>query len=172
MEEEWRWIRGYEGKYEVSNLGRVRSHNFLQPKPLTLYANRAGYLIADIRPRRPAQTRLVNRLVAIHFLTNPKGLPIVNHKDSNRKNNRISNLEWVTNQENVIHAYRAGRMTPPTPWKVEQSVTAKLTRYDVLMIRKEYKRGINRLIDFAVIYGVSDHAISAVVRRASWKHVQ
>lgn len=105
--EEWRPIEGYE-YYEVSNLGRVRSwidnrwrrRNI--PKILSLYKLSKGYLGVSLNSApRVSKTTKVHRLVAKAFIPNPNNLPMVNHKDENKTNNCVSNLEWCTNEYNL-----------------------------------------------------------------------
>lgn len=100
----WKDIEGYEGRFQVSTWGRirnVRTHNILTP-----YKNEKGYLKVYLPKggKRRAKFR-INRLVAQAFIPNPYGLPQVNHKDGNKENNSITNLEWVTNQDNQTHAW-------------------------------------------------------------------
>ena len=103
MTELWKDIDGFEGKYQVSSWGRVRNLN--TNKILTPYENSKGYLKVGLHlkgHKSPVKKR-VNRLVAIAFIPNPYELPQVNHKDGNKQNNSISNLEWCTNRQNAIH---------------------------------------------------------------------
>lgn len=108
MEEIWKDVPGYKGRYKVSNMGRVkslRSFNVRQQK----YIDRekilkcsccGGYLV--LRNKR------VHRIVAELFIPNPNNKPCVNHIDGDKKNNRVDNLEWVTYGENNLHAYKTG----------------------------------------------------------------
>ena len=106
MEEIWKPIDKYEG-YEVSNLGRIKSYkvdkvNGIIMKP---YKDTKGYLQIDIsldgRKRNNRVHLLVHRLVATAFIPNINNLPQVNHKDENKENNRVENLEWCTNEYNI-----------------------------------------------------------------------
>lgn len=111
MVEEWRPIKGYEGLYEVSSLGRVKSLNYGRSKgvikELSLGATSSGYYQATLcrqggKPRR----FLVHRLVAKAFIENPLELPEVNHIDENPSNNCVDNLEWCTRSQNINHGSR------------------------------------------------------------------
>lgn len=90
---------------EVSNYGRIKRMNY------SIYEgslNGGGYFETEINRKH----HLVHRMVATIFLDNPKNLPIINHKDGNKKNNHVSNLEWCTYQENSIHAFKTGLNIP------------------------------------------------------------
>lgn len=118
MEEIWRDIEGYEGIYRVSNLGRVKSlarNIYLHEWPMPLkerilkpYPNKKGYLGIDLRKDNKRKCPRVHRLVAQAFITNPENKPQVNHKDCNKTNNKVDNLEWCNNSENQIHAWANG----------------------------------------------------------------
>lgn len=109
MEEIWKDVVGYEGFYEVSNLGRVRSLREHVPKGkiLTPFDN-GGYDRVTFRINYKQKNLLVHRLVAKAFIPNPCNKEVVNHKDGNKKNNCVSNLEWVTKEENTVHAIALG----------------------------------------------------------------
>lgn len=105
--EEWKSIEGYE-YYEVSNLGRVRSwinnkwNKRNTPKLLSLHRLSKGYLgVSLCSAPNTSKTMKVHRLVAKAFIPNPSNLPIVNHKDEDKTNNCVSNLEWCTNNYNL-----------------------------------------------------------------------
>lgn len=99
----WKDIKDYEGLYQVSNMGRVRSNSGL----LHLNTNTYGYKHITLSKDNAQKTVLVHRLVASAFVCNPLGLPQVNHKDGNKNNNAFGNLEWVTQKENNHHAIKA-----------------------------------------------------------------
>ena len=103
--EQWAEIPGTEGRYAVSNLGRVRNAQ----TGTTLKAGRlnSGYAKVDLYFGGAKCTKTVHRLAAAAFVPNPSGKPEVNHKDSVRLNNGAHNLEWATRVENLDHARRA-----------------------------------------------------------------
>lgn len=108
MTEEWRDIKGYEGLYQISNLGRVKvlekrnvSWGINRKKTVpehikTINIAKNGYYMVDLFKEHYRKRVYVHRLVAEAFIPNPCNLPCINHKDENRSNNDISNLEWCT----------------------------------------------------------------------------
>lgn len=106
--EVWKDVAGYEGLYQVSNFGRVKSLNFDgsgEERIMRPY-NVHGYLRVRIFKNCTKQSIGVHRLVALAFIPNPNNFAIVNHIDGNKLNNNAKNLEWCTNSMNLIHAYR------------------------------------------------------------------
>lgn len=109
--EEWRAIEGYEGKYEVSNTGKVRNLNYRnqgRTREFKKSLNDWGYEFVHIYSNGHTKKHMVNVLVARAFIPNPENKPQVNHKDGNKRNNCVSNLEWATQSENMLHAYKTG----------------------------------------------------------------
>ena len=107
MREEWRDIKGYEGKYMVSNLGRVKSLNYSNTGKegiLNARDNGKGYLRVILWKDGKDKKYRINRLVAQAFIPNPDNLPEVNHKDEDKTNNRVENLEWCSRQYNVEYS--------------------------------------------------------------------
>lgn len=105
--EVWKPIDGYGGKYLVSNLGRVMNHKRKTIKTANKTWNE--YYRVELWSNNRGKKHLVHRLVASAFIPNPYQKLEVNHKDHNRLNNSVSNLEWATNSENQKHRYEAGR---------------------------------------------------------------
>jgi hypothetical protein len=100
LKEEWKDINGYEGLYQVSNYGRVK--NLKTGKILKQSPNTVGYLKVGLSKEGKQKTLLVHRLVADAFIPNPDKKPHVDHADGNKENNCISNLGWVTLQDNLL----------------------------------------------------------------------
>lgn len=114
----WKPVVGYEGLYEVSNTGKVRSLERITTvgrrgigKELKQYLLPCGYLDVSLSNSGKIKHKRVHRLVADAFCENPDGKGEVNHKDGNKQNNSACNLEWCTNSENMIHAYQQGLQT-------------------------------------------------------------
>lgn len=114
MEKElWADIKGYEGIYEVSSHGNLRSHyphNFREGDVLRSY-NHNGYRRVHLCKDGKLEKFLVHRLVAEAFIPNPENKPYINHIDGNRHNNHVENLEWCTNRENIVHAVKMGTVS-------------------------------------------------------------
>lgn len=99
INENWKPVKGYEGLYEVSDLGNVRSLNYKKTGDVRLMhpaKNKDGYLHLGLRKDGEYRQYGVHRIVAEAFIPNPDNLPQVNHKDENPLNNNVSNLEWCT----------------------------------------------------------------------------
>ena len=116
MNEIWLPVKDYEGLYEVSNLGNVRSLKRKTTSGKMLITSpdrkRNGYLKLTLSKNDVQKNVLVHRLVACAFIPNPKQLKEVNHKDGNKMNNCVDNLEWVTREENTSHAIKTGLRKP------------------------------------------------------------
>lgn len=101
--EMWKPISGYEGLYEVSNFGRVKSLKFGKEKILTP-GNYKGYLSVQLCKDGKRKMMRVHRLVAEAFIPNPNKLETVNHKDEDKTNNSANNLEWMSSVDNVAYS--------------------------------------------------------------------
>lgn len=129
--EEWKPVVGYEGLYEVSSSGNVRSVNHVtngvcvSSKELKPYMSDRYYRVKLYKDGKP-KMMMVHRLVAQAFIDNPSKLPQVNHINGDKTNNFASNLEWCTASDNQKHAYRTGLKNPED--------TVKHTRKKVLQL--------------------------------------
>jgi len=119
--EQWKDIPDYEGYYQISNLGRVKSLEktliingkkcVYKPLIKKSHISKRGYYEIGLCKNRLGIKKKIHRLIAISFIDNPKNNPQVNHIDGNRLNNRISNLEWVNNRENACHRVKSSNWT-------------------------------------------------------------
>ena len=158
-------VCGYEGLYKVDENGNVFSVR--NNKLLKRMMFPSGYEYVHLCNGK-GKTKLfrVHRLVAEAFIPNPNDLPQVNHKDGNKLNNSVENLEWCTNLENMRHSVETGLRNI----KGENNPSAKLTVKDVINIRKEY---IPKSKEFGTValarkYGVTNVMIGKIIRNECW----
>jgi hypothetical protein len=181
MREIWRDISGYEGSYQVSNFGRVKS--LFRSKIITsikrtclihykgkiknLTPDTKGYVRVRLSDGRYNQkTFKVHRLVALAFISNPFKKSDINHKDCNKVNNHVKNLEWCTKIENIKHARQHGRFQRP---KCENNHNAKLSNKQVKSIKKYLEKNKWGLVtQLAKQYHVSRNTISDIKHNRSW----
>lgn len=126
MNEIWRDIRGYDGKYKISNFGNVMSFaRCKHGKRLVNRKHNMGYRRVILSINCKTEDFLIHRLVANEFIPNYECKPYVNHMDGNKSNNTVDNLEWATASENNSHAYKIGLSKMPL---------TKLTMSEVMSI--------------------------------------
>lgn len=138
--EEWRDIENYEGLYQVSNLGRVKSLDYNHTKHekiLKLLKNTKGYLFVILYKEGKKKNYLSHRLVAEAFIPNPNNLPMINHKDENPLNNCVANLEWCDSKYNNNYGTRITKAVSNTDYqsiseklKNRQDLSKKIYQYD------------------------------------------
>lgn len=136
MEEIWKPIPGFEGFYEVSNLGRfqsLRSNSAFResPRALKLKLHHDGYLRVRLSKENKKYTPIAHRIVASVFIHNSESKPHVNHINSVRIDNRVENLEWVTPKENIQHAIKQGRFKFMTENLLKNRKNRKTAMYSV-----------------------------------------
>lgn len=191
QEEIWKDIQGYEGIYQVSSLGRVKSlprenryFNSLAGKEcvrhykeriMKLKKNRGGYMTAHLRDEENGKEDwpTVHRLVATAFIPNPNEKPTINHKDGIKVNNFLENLEWATWSENTRHAHDNGlakSVIAKYAKKGSDHPQSKLKESDILDIRKKRQEGMT-LASIASEYGVYFSLIHKICTGEAWKHV-
>lgn len=182
VREIWKDVVGYEGYYAVSNFGRVKSfsrmvwtgrkHNKRKERILRQKINKYGYLLVAPQVGKIRKYSFVHTLVAKAFIKNPENKNQVNHKWGNKKDNRPSELEWMTAKENSNHAISIGIDSVVG----ESNGRAKLTEDQVREIRLRYVCGsANRSRSREILskeFGVSKSIISRVAWGDSWKHVE
>lgn len=165
----WKPIAGYEGLYEVSSHGRVRSiieDRNRRRRELKAFNSGYGYVVISLTGRLGLKRHFVHRLVAAAFIPNPLGLPAVNHIDACKTNNQVENLEWVTLAENNRHAARMG-ITP----RGSKHHYAKLDEAKVVDMRKRHRMG-ETLRGLAAAFDTSFTNVFHVVNFQTWKHVK
>lgn len=187
-EEIWKNIPDYEGYYQISNLGKVRSlTRVVKNKNKWDKINGTMIILGKLKEiqKRPNKRTFISlykngsqklfsiyRLIAIAFLPNPNNKPCINHKDGNPENNNINNLEWCTYSENTIHAYK-NKLFPNDQNVGEKNGRAILRNIDVINIRLilNEMNGINehKYNDLAKIYKVSRTTIYRIDKRTHWK---
>lgn len=173
----WKPVVGYEGLYEVSNLGRVRNlPRFVNSKNGSLalkrgrilgqHTTKKGYVEARLSNLGKTKTFRVNRLVCEAFRgPAPIGCEAA-HLDGSRNNNASENLCWKTPLENAADKRRHG-----TKLEGETAYLTKLTEAEVLAIRAKYVPRYGALTELGREYGVTNAAILAIVQRKNWKHI-
>lgn len=173
----WNKIVGYEGVYEVSNFGSVKSlervvqnsttaSGFMKVKGM-LINSRMGkdYINITLTRFGKKNTFNIHRLVAIAFLENPENLPFVNHKDGNKLNNLLDNLEWSTEKENTRHAYSTGLI--PSGSSSHYAKLDERSVAEIIFINKTTKLTYSLI---GKLFGVCPESVSNMCRGKSWKH--
>jgi len=170
--EEWKDISEFEG-YEVSNFGNIRSINrtcvgrpgVTKGKLLKPFINRRGYLEVNLFENSKSTPKIIHRLVAKAFIPNLENKPQVNHIDGNKLNNRVDNLEWMSNSENQKHAYSLGLQ----PTKAgEKNGRATLTNDTVTILKELYNSG-KSVKEVAKVMNISLSKIRQIIYGSSWK---
>lgn len=166
----WKDIPEFDGRYQISNFGRIKSIKHLRSTSaikemiLVTQINRLGYERVRLFKNIRNISFSIHRLVAAAFISNPLKLREVNHKDSNKSNNNVANLEWATRSTNVKHAYDSGVKSKPQGLR---NGRARLTEEQVLHIRKgEYSP-----TEYIKMYGVCRSTVNYIIAGKLWKHI-
>jgi hypothetical protein len=184
--EVWKDIPGFEGRYQASTLGRIKS--------LSRYAlfKRCGRLVKKkisgsvLKPLLNKQKgyyyvslgrgfkKPIHRFVALTFLGPPNGL-CVNHKNLNKLDNSLSNLEYLTSKENIIHACEKGAFNNlkknfSKKYRGQGNPNSKLSESDILVILKLLDKNVSRLV-LSTIFRVTPECISGIKHKKTWKHL-
>lgn len=179
MKEEWKWIPDWEKLYMVSNKGRVRSVGREIPMPRGGIRNKPGHIMLPQKAHnnylriglcRNGKRRFfsVHYLVLLAFVGPPPPGYECNHKNGDKANNRLDNLEWMTRSENMAHAFdtqlRAGR-------KGEANHFSRLTEAQVLSIRRLYAAGGESHRTLAARFNVAYSNVANIIHRRTWAHI-
>tara|TARA_R110000765_G_scaffold421407_1_gene527545 strand:+ start:240 stop:791 length:552 start_codon:yes stop_codon:yes gene_type:complete len=172
-------VKGYEGLYEVSTYGNVKS---LPKEKLTQWGLRVtrerilkvdtyhpkGYRFVTLIKNGIRKSHSVHRLVATAFIPNPENYPQLNHKDTIKDNNVVDNLEWCNNSHNQLHAFKYGLNKPN---KGEAHGMSKVTEEDVFKIREFHQRYQISNRNLGLIFNITKHHVQQIVSRTTWKHI-
>lgn len=170
MLEIWKDVVGFEGKYFVSNHGRLKSLNgkFTKKYPdgyiTTGTIDSLNYRVVTLRDHGRIRKDRIHRLVALAFIERVEGKNYVNHIDGDGLNNHVSNLEWCTHKENIRHAINTGLFDT----KGEKHFNSKLTKDKVLEMRRLYfKEGLTQK-EIAEKFGVCRRQAGDVINGVNW----
>lgn len=173
--EEWKPVKGYEGRYEVSNLGRVRSvdrivlgqngnSRHIKGKYKSTHLSNTGYYICDLYKENKRKNVLLHRMVAEAFIPNEDNLPCVNHIDSNRRNCISDNLEWCTQSYNIKYSFDTTDRKSKMNWK---SGRDNKNSKPVLMYSKDgmFIKRFDCICDAERELGISNSGIVACLKK-------
>jgi len=180
MEEIWKDIIGYEGLYEISNLGNVMAKEKTVPnvngtrimertlpkRLLKPQSDRYGYFKVNLYRHSKMTAKTIHRLVGVAFIPNPENKPCINHIDYNKGNNFIENLEWCDHEYNYNHSKDRIKKSMKSG---ENHHTTTLTNEQVIEIKK--LKGIKRNFEIAIMFGVSQPLICDIMKGKKWKYV-
>lgn len=177
INEFWSPIKGYEGLYEISNWGRIKSlekiivysngRKYLYEEKILKLNPSNGYRTISLVKDKVKQTHMVHRLVASAFKENPFNKPFVNHEDGDRSNNYYLNLNWSTNSENQLHSYNVlGNKSV----RGENNGSSKLNSGDITAIRYLCSTGVSQTL-VGNRFGICQEAVRKIINRITWAHV-
>jgi len=152
---------GFEGIYWIDEDGHIFNRHGRCLKPTK---DSSGYLQVNLKSKSTS----IHRLVAQQFIPNPLGLETVNHIDGNKLNNHISNLEWMTREDNIKHGHQNNLIKYNFG---EDNGQTKLTKELVLEIREKYASGNYSYTKLGFEYGVERTTIYKIIKRKNWKHI-
>jgi len=181
--EEWRAVAGYEGRYEVSDWGRVRSLDFYTRRGYGTHMDiragrirktcflKAGYEIVSLKKDGVSKRHYVHRLAAEAFI-GTSSLE-VNHRDGNKANNRLQNLEYVTRQENVDHSIRIGTYHRNHTWahsRGQNNHNSKITECEATKVTEMMACGFNTR-QISEMTGISVRIVEQIHSGKTWRHI-
>lgn len=160
MEEIWKDIKGYDGLYQISNFGMVKSVRYNTNKILSVIHNTiTGYNSVGLCYKNRRETMYIHRAIALAFIENPTNKPHINHKNGVRDDNDINNLEWVTSSENHKHKYDV------LGYKQHRR---KHTEEEVLKIRGMYRNSKISQIKLVEIFNSNKATINKILKNKAY----
>lgn len=161
----WKTIKDFQG-YKISNKGRLLNKKNI----ITIgWDGNKGYRIIRLCSNGIRKMKKMHRLVAEAFIHNPHNYPQINHKDCNKQNNQIENLEWCTQSQNVKHAYDSGLINMPDN-RGEKCGTAKLNEMQVRVIKR--LRGDMKHHEIAALFpNCSRYMVLLILKGKTWGHI-
>lgn len=166
--EKWKEIPDYEEMYAVSNCGKVKSLRFGRTLKPSLHSG-TGYSRVSLCKQGMCKVHYIHQLVAKLFLTRKANNLEVNHIDGNKTNNKVTNLEWVTHHENVLHSHKLG-INKKNQVRGSRTGSAKLNEKQVLEIKR--LKGTKTHEELAKKYNVSTGSIWHIFANRTWTHVK
>ena len=174
--EVWKDIQGYEGYFQVSNLSNVRSLDRItigrygmqkrKGKLMTQHIDQDGYMKVGITKEKVRKHYFVHRLISIAFINNSGNKAQINHKDGNKQNNSLSNLEWCSITENNNHALNSGLRKMPNG---NNHSNAKITEDEAIWIK--YMTNGQKLQELVDIFGICKATICKIKTNKIWRHI-
>jgi uncharacterized protein YaiE (UPF0345 family) len=164
----WKDIEGFETLYEVSNYGNIKNKTTNKIRKLGVHS--MGYWHVDLWIKGKQFNKHVHRLVANAFIPNPDNKPFVNHKDGNKQNNFVDNLEWCTPLENMKHARKNGYFDGKIPIG-SKCFNSKLNEKTALEIYDLAINNIFKVTELAKMYNITHSVVSEIKSKKTWKHI-
>ena len=174
----WQSISAYEGMYKISNTGIVASLDRYIPHPksgeslikgriLTIQTDANGYKYIHLNKSGKSKAFKIHVLVARAFIKNPKGHPFVNHKDGNKANNNVTNLEWCTQSENEKHAHSIGLKNH----KGENHPISQFSNEQILEVRRMFEKDKLSQREIGRKMNMNYKTVHKIVHRQRWAHI-
>ncbi|MRF37154.1 hypothetical protein GIJ44_20925 [Staphylococcus sp. KY49P] len=175
-DEIWKGIPGYEGLYSISITGRVKRlarnriiatsvSRPLKEKEIKTFEGKLGYIHVNLWKNGQMKQHRIHRLIMLTFTKKPQDKNVINHIDGDKSNNSLDNLEWCTNRENTIHAYKTGLAKGK---KGIENSQGRLTSEEVISMRNLYATGEYTQKEIGEIFGISRRHAGDIVNGKKW----